>query len=186
MSFSNTIFIVDDQASILETVAAILTDERYDVRAFPSAEELLTAMESATPDLVLLDIWLPGIDGVETLKQLRQNYPKLPIILMSGHAGVDIAVGSMKAGATDFLEKPLNLDVLLEKLAHHLPGREGDKGKVAGHTVAPTYSAGGRGAKVRIVASTSPQRTLQQNAVLNGVGLLSGRPTGIIISPRSC
>ena len=184
VSVSNTIFIVDDQASILETVAAILTDERYDVRAFSSAEDLLTAMESDTPNLVLLDIWLPGIDGVETLKKLRLRHTKLPIILMSGHAGVDIAVGSMKAGATDFLEKPLNLDVLLEKLAQHLPGRNDEKGKVAGRKPAPTLPASGRGAKVRIVESATPQRTLKQNAVLNGVGLLSGRPTGIIISPR--
>ncbi len=78
------------------------------------------------PSLVLLDIWLPGMDGMQLLKRLHDRFPALPIIMMSGHAGIEAAVAAIKAGAYDFLEKPLHLEVLLDKvesaLKHRLPG----------------------------------------------------------------
>jgi UDP-3-O-[3-hydroxymyristoyl] N-acetylglucosamine deacetylase len=101
---------------------------------------------------------------------------------MSGHAGIDIAVSAMKAGAADFLEKPLNLDILLEKVARHLPASDAKNlGRVGMHPAnLKTLYHGG---VVTLQESTEPQRTVKENAVMNGVGLLSGRPTGIIISP---
>src|SRR4051812_17213591 len=120
MTRPHTIFAVDDHESILSTVKSVLLDEHYRIQTFGSAEAMRERLRLERPDLILLDIWLPGIDGVEALRELRGLYPDLPIILMSGHAGIDIAVNAMQAGASDFLEKPLNLDTLLEKIAKHL------------------------------------------------------------------
>ena len=75
------------------------------------------------PSLVMLDIWLPGIDGMQLLKRLHARFPELPVIMMSGHAGIEAAVAAIKAGAYDFLEKPLHLEVLLDKVASALKHR---------------------------------------------------------------
>ena len=182
MSAPRTVFVVDDQESILTAVASVLGDESYLVETFASAEALAVGLRRSVPDLILLDIWLPGIDGLEALVSLRQNHPSLPVILMSGHAGVDIAVKAMKIGASDFLEKPLNLDHLLDKIATHLPPVDGGKPSRSKIESAPALGTGSFGA-VTLSPSKQPQRTLKGNAVLNGFGLLSGRPTGIIITP---
>jgi UDP-3-O-[3-hydroxymyristoyl] N-acetylglucosamine deacetylase len=182
MDKSPTLFVVDDQESILTSIKLVLGDESYRILTYSSAEALEEGLKVEKPDLVLLDIWLPGIDGVEALKKLKGLYPSLPVILMSGHAGIDIAVKAMKAGASDFLEKPLNLDILLEKVATHLPSREAaERTSVSG---LPEHLASlMKGEAARLAPSTEMQKTVKKNAVLNGVGLLSGRPTGVIISP---
>lgn len=180
MTHSRSIFVVDDHESILTSVRAALTDESYRISIFGSAEELQEGLRRELPDMVLLDIWLPGMDGIEALKRLKAQYPTLPVIIMSGHAGVDIAVSAMKAGAADFLEKPLNLDLLLEKIARHSgSGGAGD----AGSQPTRPAAAGAGAAGASLVTTKEPQRTLRRAAVMNGVGLLSGHPTGIIVSP---
>ncbi len=176
-----TIFVVDDHESILKAIKSVLVDESYRTLTFDSAEALREGLRAERPDLILLDIWLPGIDGVEALKELKALHPDLPVILMSGHAGIDIAVRAIKAGAADFLEKPLNLDILLEKVVRHLPAAAAPNPRAA---QAPALLINFRqGGVASLALSTQPQRTLAKNAVMNGVGLLSGRPTGIIISP---
>jgi UDP-3-O-[3-hydroxymyristoyl] N-acetylglucosamine deacetylase len=182
MTKPHTIFVVDDHETILTTVKSVLLDERYRILTFGSAEALREGLSKERPDLILLDIWLPGIDGVEALRELKSRHPDLPVILMSGHAGIDIAVNAMKAGASDFLEKPINLDTLLEKIARHLPvAKPASHGKAGAARAQPAGER--RGEVASLAPSSEPQRTLRKNAVLNGVGLLSGRPTGIIISP---
>ncbi|MBC7659511.1 MAG: UDP-3-O-[3-hydroxymyristoyl] N-acetylglucosamine deacetylase [Chitinophagaceae bacterium] len=182
MRAAHTIFVVDDQESILSSVKSVLGDESYRILIFSSAEALEEGLQLEKPDLILLDIWLPGIDGVEALTKLKTRFPDMPVILMSGHAGIDIAVKAMKAGASDFLEKPLNLDILLEKVAVHLPRRDSSLLRTAS-TVPEHLATLMKGDAARLAPSTQPQRTVKKNAVLNGVGLLSGRPTGVIISP---
>src|SRR5881628_3182482 len=98
MRQAHTIFVVDDQDSILSAVKSVLGDESYRILTFTSAEALEEGLRTEKADLILLDIWLPGIDGVEALKKLKTRFPDLPVILMSGHAGIDIAVKAMKAG----------------------------------------------------------------------------------------
>ena len=105
----NPICIVDDQPHICSTISSILTDEGYDVVTYQDAESFWQSLDSQEPSLVLLDIWLPGVDGLELLKRLHNRLPALPVIMMSGHAGIETAVTALKIGASDFLEKPLHL-----------------------------------------------------------------------------
>jgi UDP-3-O-[3-hydroxymyristoyl] N-acetylglucosamine deacetylase len=181
MAVTKTIFVVDDQESIRTSVKSVLEDESYLTLTFGSAEALQVALRTQRPDLILLDIWLPGIDGLEALAHIKTDYPGLPVVLMSGHAGIDVAVNAMKSGAADFLEKPLNLDILLEKVEKHLAVNDTSSFGVRINSSPRLASGGGEAAS--LAPSREPQRTVKQNAVMNGVGLLSGRPTGIIISP---
>jgi len=182
----NPICIVDDEASISSTVASILKDEGYQAISFPDAESFWQKLDTMEPSLVLLDVWLPGIDGMQLLKRLRERFPVLPIIMMSGHAGIDAAVAAIKAGAYDFLEKPLNLEVLLDKVASALKHRPSESvaplpSDTRLEIVSPDLSM--QPGVVEVVDSPELQRTLRGNVVLNGIGLLSGRNTGIILSP---
>jgi len=182
----NPICIVDDQPYICATVSSILTDEGYEAFVFQDAESFWQSLETLEPSLVLLDIWLPGIDGLQLLRQLLDRFPALPIIMMSGHAGIETAVSAIKAGAYDFMEKPLHLEVLLDKVKSAIKDRplrivstipsEIELETGSAESVIPP-------GVVEIVDSHEPQRTLRENVVLNGVGLISGRKTGIILSP---
>jgi UDP-3-O-[3-hydroxymyristoyl] N-acetylglucosamine deacetylase len=182
----NPICIIDDESSIGSTVASILKDEGYQAIVFPDAESFWQKLDAMEPSLVLLDIWLPGIDGMQLLKRLHDRFPALPVIMMSGHAGIDAAVAAIKAGAYDFLEKPLHLEVLLDKVESALKHRPSGSGTtlpsdtrleiVKTDLVMPP-------GMVEVVDSGVSQRTLKGNVVLNGIGLLSGRNTGIILSP---
>lgn len=182
----NPICIVDDQPDICSAVSGILADEGYKTVSFQDAESFWQSLDTQEPSLVLLDIWLPGVDGLELLKRLHERFPKLPVIMMSGHAGIETAVTAIKAGAFDFMEKPLHLEALLEKVDSaitHRPSKNGSSSHAgAGHHAAHLESSIPAGA-VDLAVSSEPQRTIGENVVLNGVGLLSGRKTGIILSP---
>jgi UDP-3-O-[3-hydroxymyristoyl] N-acetylglucosamine deacetylase len=182
----NPICVVDDEASITSTVASILKDEGYQAIVFPDAESFWERLDSMEPSLVLLDVWLPGMDGMQLLKRLHDRFPLLPVIMMSGHAGIAAAVDAIKAGAYDFLEKPLHLEVLLDKvesaLKHRPAGRGTDLPSDTRFETATADLSIPPGA-IDVVDSPDPQRTLKGNMVLNGIGLLSGRNTGIILSP---
>jgi len=115
-----TIMVVDDEKDIRDSLSGVLRDEGYDVAAAGSAEDALKQMEAALPELVLLDIWLPGMDGTEALKQIKALYPLLPVIMISGHANIETAVKTTKLGAYDFIEKPLSLDKVVLTVQHAL------------------------------------------------------------------
>ncbi|MGE5895059.1 MAG: sigma-54-dependent transcriptional regulator, partial [bacterium] len=108
-----TILIVDDEEGIRDTLKGILEDEGYRILTAGSAEEGLALIKQALPDLVILDIWLPSMDGIEALSLIREFAADLPVIMISGHANVELAVKSTKLGAYDFLEKPLSLDRII-------------------------------------------------------------------------
>jgi len=182
----NPICIIDDVPSITSTVEGILKDEGYEVLSFPDAESFWQRLDTMEPSLVLLDIWLPGIDGMQLLKRLHARFPELPIIMMSGHAGVDAAVASIKAGAYDFMEKPLHLEVLLDKVASALKHRPAKSNETLPSDTRFEIASADLSIPpgvVEVVDSPEPQRTLKGNVVLNGTGLLSGRNTGVILSP---
>ncbi len=107
------ILIIDDEASIREALTDILEDEGYEILTAKDGIEGLHMMKTEAVDLVFLDIWLPHMGGVDVLKKIREDYPVVSVIIISGHANVDLAVKAIKIGAFDFLEKPLDLTRVL-------------------------------------------------------------------------
>ncbi|MBN2687434.1 MAG: sigma-54-dependent Fis family transcriptional regulator [Deltaproteobacteria bacterium] len=103
-----------------QALKGILSDEGYEVITAGSGEEGLKLVDEELPDLVLLDIWLPGIDGIETLTQIRARHSAIPVIMISGHGTIESAVRSTKLGAFDFIEKPLSLDKVVLTVEHAL------------------------------------------------------------------
>ncbi len=107
---SGTICLVDDEPSILNTLSSILEDEGYQVMVAKTGEEALKVIQMEPPDIVILDIWMPELDGLEVLKRVREQFPNMMVIMMSGHGSVETAVKATKLGAYDYLEKPLDLE----------------------------------------------------------------------------
>ncbi len=107
------ILVVDDEDSIRTSLAGILEDEGFRVTHANDGITALEVLRKDLPDLVLLDIWMPRVDGIETLRQIKELYPSLAVIMMSGHGTIETAVKSTKMGAYDFIEKPLSLEKLL-------------------------------------------------------------------------
>jgi UDP-3-O-acyl N-acetylglucosamine deacetylase len=108
------VLIVDDEKNIVSSLRDILNDEGYEVSVANDGLGALKMIQSDPPDLVLLDIWLPGMDGIEVLKTVKTYHPEIEVLIMSGHGTIDTAVQATKLGAFDFIEKPFSLDVLTE------------------------------------------------------------------------
>lgn len=107
------ILIVDDEEGIRETLSGIFEDEGYGVISSGSGEEALRTLKEHIPDLVLLDVWLPRMDGIQTLKEIKAMRNDIPVIMISGHGNIEVAVRATQMGAYDFLEKPLSLERVL-------------------------------------------------------------------------
>ena len=108
-----TILIVDDEPSIIQSLSGILTDEGFDILTALNGYEALKIIELESPDIVLLDIWMQGIDGIETLKEIKKKNPQLPVLMITGHGSIETAVNATKIGAFDFFEKPLSIDKII-------------------------------------------------------------------------
>src|SRR6266704_1850444 len=109
----HNILVVDDEAGIRDSLAGILADEGYAASSVESGEACLHLLRKTAFDVVLLDIWLPGVDGLETLERIREFENPPEVIMISGHGTIETAVRATKLGAYDFLEKPLSLDKTL-------------------------------------------------------------------------
>jgi two-component system nitrogen regulation response regulator NtrX len=107
------ILIVDDEAGVRATLTGVLADEGYLVEAVESGEQGLAALEARRFDLLLLDVWLPGMDGLAVLARVRTLDPELPVVVISGHGSIEAAVKAVRIGAQDFVEKPLSLEKTL-------------------------------------------------------------------------
>ncbi len=107
------VLVVDDEQSILQSVTDILEDEGFYPLTAESGEKALKIMEEELLDLVLLDVWMPGMDGLEVLRKIRAEWPFVPVLIMSGHGNIETAVKATKLGAYDFIEKPLSYEQLL-------------------------------------------------------------------------
>ncbi len=121
---SKTILVVDDEKDIRISLTGILEDEGYQVMTAASGVEALEAVRQDLPDLILLDIWMPGMDGLETLERLKTIFPQLTVIMISGHGTIETAVRTTKLGAFDFIEKPLSLEKILITVANALRLKE--------------------------------------------------------------
>lgn len=115
-----TVLIVDDEQGIRDALSDILEDEGYEVRTAADGLVALGMLERETADCMLLDVWLPGRGGLELLTDVRKNYRRMPVIMISGHGTIDMAVRAVKEGAFDFLEKPLSLERVISLVRHAL------------------------------------------------------------------
>ncbi len=183
------ILIVDDDAGVRETVGAVLRDEGFRVVFAADGPEAIASARKDKPDLVLLDVWLPGMDGIQVLEQLRAEHSHLPVVVISGHGNIETAVRATKLGAVDFIEKPFTIDGLLAAVARAFKrvrgGEEiGDDDAEAGEAVSD--DAGEGTAPHRPRRTSGPrvrERTVARSVVGAGLGLHSGVRTGIILHP---
>lgn len=112
------ILIVDDEKGILSALSGVLEDEGYTVATAEAGGEALKKIENDTPSIVLLDIWLPDIDGLEVLKEIRNTHKGIIVIVMSGHGTIETAVKATKLGAYDYIEKPLSMERVTLLIKH--------------------------------------------------------------------
>ncbi len=109
------ILVVDDERDIRELISDILVDEGYTTRMAGDSDNCMKEINDAAPDLIILDIWLKDsrMDGIDILKTTRRDNPDIPVVIISGHGNIEIAVAAVKQGAYDFIEKPFNIDQLM-------------------------------------------------------------------------
>jgi UDP-3-O-acyl N-acetylglucosamine deacetylase len=204
------VLIVDDEERVVQSIAGVLEDEGFRVAKAKSGEEAIKVFQQEEPDVTLLDIWMPGMDGIEVLKRLKWIAPECQVIMVSGHATISTAMTAVKLGAFDFIEKPLSLDLLLMTIRRALDHqkelltvqRSGEivteepfqdkkifpremAGELAGPPLASIREAISLTREVvkRKGTSLLPQRTLKQSMVLYGTGLHSGKKTGLLLQP---
>jgi UDP-3-O-acyl N-acetylglucosamine deacetylase len=174
---------VDDEDGIRESIREILGDEGYRVVDTFDGTKVLDLIRKERPRLVLLDIWMPQVDGIGLLREIKEQEPGVNVIMISGHGNIHTAVAAIKLGAFDFIEKPLSLDGLLvtvrRALGESSPGagkvrklRAGKDGRRSGASISPKGSA-----------RSLKQKTLKKSVVISGQGLHSGIKTGVILHP---
>ena len=117
---SASILVVDDEEAIVSSLSSILQDEGYEVSVAKSGAEALKTYMADPPDLMLLDIWMPEMDGLETLRRIKEIMPNAQIMVMSGHGSIETAVKAIKLGAYDYIEKPLSLENVTLRVKHAL------------------------------------------------------------------
>ena len=112
-----SVLLVDDEEQFLQVLSERLTNRGLHVSSVTSGEEAVDQVENETFDAVVVDLAMPGINGIETMKKIKEKRPNLEIIILTGHATVKAGIEAMKLGAEDFLEKPVDLNVLLERIS---------------------------------------------------------------------
>ena len=117
------ILVVDDESGIRSTLQGVLGDEGWETRTAITGEEALTLLEKESFDVVILDVLLPGKDGITLLKEIHKEYPSLVIIMISGHSTIEMAVKATRAGAFNFLEKPLSLEKVILTIRNAIDNR---------------------------------------------------------------
>ena len=110
------VLLVDDETEFLETLVKRIKKRNVNVHGAKSGEEALSFLENQAVDVVVLDVRMPGLDGIETLRKLKKNHPLIEVIMLTGHASLEVAIEGMELGAFDYLMKPVDIDDLLYKL----------------------------------------------------------------------
>lgn len=180
------ILILDEDVQSMQAVATWLGSAGFDVWCSRDAREAVAALQRLSPDVMLLELWLPEIDGIDLLQHIKNCGATTAVILMSGHGNIATAVRAMQLGASDFLEKPLARERVLQTVSRALP--PSPSGMTHADRVAPRQAISSTRFPASVAcqvpsASLQPQRTLRRSAVLHGQGLQSGGKTGLILSP---
>ncbi len=173
----STILVVDDDATVRDSIRSVLEDEGFVVLTARDGAEALAKLGSERPDLVLLDLWMPEMDGIEMLGAVGETEADIPVVVISGHGNVETAVRATKLGAVDFIEKPFSVDGLIGAVNSALqraPGATAETERPAARVSASKGATTGR----RIV-----ERTIARSVVGGGLGLHSGVRTGLILQP---
>ena len=110
------VLLVDDETEFLETLIKRIRKRNVDIMGVNSGEEALKTLARSQVDVVVLDVRMPGMDGIETLRALKKDYPLVEVVMLTGHASVEAAVEGMELGAFDYLMKPMQIDDLLYKI----------------------------------------------------------------------
>ena len=110
------VMLVDDEVEFLETLIKRMKKRNVDITGVKSGEEALLALDQNQVDVVILDVRMPGMDGIEALKEIKRRHPLIEVIMLTGHASVEVAVQGMELGAFDYLMKPIDIDELLYKV----------------------------------------------------------------------
>lgn len=175
---NGTVLVVDDEERIRSSLRGILNEEGYNVLDTGSPSRAMEMVASQKPSLVLLDVWMPELDGIELLRQIKRAQPELPVIMISGHANIQNAVAATRLGAADFIEKPFSVNGLLAVMNRTLAGDAEDN-------LASDSSANGNGIAKNRVASriARSQNTIAHSIVIGGHGLHSGLKSGVILHP---
>lgn len=180
------ILVVDDEESIRQSLSDVLKDEGFDVMLAGDGQEALKALDSNMPDLVILDIWMPEMDGTEVLKEIKKKYQYLEVIMISGHGNIEAAVKAIKLGAYDYIEKPLSLEGVLLAVKRAL-GESGfrshESGVVFKSELQNPKSEIKNTPNSQLPTPNHRQRTIKKSIVMGGQGLHSGGKTGVILSP---
>ena len=176
---NETVLVVDDEERIRSSLRGILGDEGFRVLDTGDPAGVMELIARENPALVLLDIWMPNIDGIELLRRIKTERPEVRVIMISGHGNIQNAVAATRLGAADFIEKPFSVSGLLTSIGRVLERESGGvriPGRASADPVAPppAPSASRSGQK---------QRTLARSVVAAGQGLHSGLKTGVILHP---
>ena len=163
------ILIIDDEVSILESISETLHNNNYETIIYQNPTEVISFLRREMVDLILLDIWMPEMDGHNLLKIIRYDNPSLPIIIMSGHANIMASIEITKSGADCFLEKPFNSQTLLNTVGKFLK-KNIDTDENVELNIPVVYE------------ESKKQKTIEKSVVLKGKGLHTGVSTGIILS----
>ena len=124
MSLKRTILIIDDEDGIRNVLGDVLQDEGFAILRAPDGLQGLRLLKNEVIDLVFLDVWMPGMGGLDVLRAIREEFSEVPVVMISGHASIDVAVKAVKNGAWDFVEKPLSMDKTLAVVANALKVQE--------------------------------------------------------------
>lgn len=188
------VLVVDDEASIRRSLEGVLKDEGFPVILAEDGESAIRLLMTTRPALVLLDIWMPGMDGLETLRKIKEIHPDLPVVMVSGHATISTAIAATRLGAVDFLEKPLDLSGTIQVVRRVISAKrnKAEPEQAQWEAIEPATVGSLREsltinpvvfARQTLRGRALPQKTLAHAAILYGQGLHSGRKSGLILEP---
>lgn len=174
---NGNILIIDDEKDILSSLRNVLEEKGYEVYVADDGNKGFHCIENLDIDLIFLDIWLPVIDGLEILSKMPEHKKNIPVIMMSGHAGLESAVRATKLGASDFIEKPFSIKKIISLCEEYIPRSDTEKEEnKAAETKNHTRCALEKSKSIF-------QKTIGKSIVLSGYALMGGRKTAMQLLP---